>query len=167
VGRLFFFAVKLFMVAPAVIEEEFFANLDVSVGKHADPVSQIAEHNPGIDVTQSRVCSVVDEAYLVSHPLRVDCLISVQIKDVTQLLELIDGTSPLSLISGKNLSLIFADEFIFGDRFSGIQTKAVNSTTSEKRPFWHATLDGDIPAPFQKVIIVVPVDWVQDNVGLA
>jgi hypothetical protein len=39
------------------------------VGKHADPVSQIAEHDLRIDVTLVCFRSVVDEAYLVAHPL--------------------------------------------------------------------------------------------------
>jgi hypothetical protein len=92
---------------------------------------------------------------------------SVQVKDITQLLKLIDGTSSFSLVSSDDLSLIFANEFIFCNWFSSIETKAMNSTTAEKCPFRHATLNGDIPASAWKVIVVVPVDWVQDNMGFA
>jgi hypothetical protein len=65
----FFFAVEFLVIASAVVEEQFFADFDVSVGKHADPVCQIAKLDFGVDVTHSRVYSVVDEAYLVAHPL--------------------------------------------------------------------------------------------------
>lgn len=182
-ASLLFFAIQFFMVASAIVEEQFFANFDISVGEHADPVGEIAKHDFGIDVSKTRLCSMVDEANFITHALRVDRLIfysmlaehrsrdcrvltSVQIEYITQLLKVINGTSSFGLVSSDDFSLVFTNEFILSNWLSRVQTKAMNRTTAEKCSLRHAALNGDVPASSRKVLIIVPVNWIQDDMCL-
>ena len=66
---LLLFAVELLVIAATVIEEQFFADFDIAIGKHADPVGQVAEHDLGVDVALIQFRSVIDEPDLVAHSL--------------------------------------------------------------------------------------------------
>ncbi|KAI7197781.1 hypothetical protein KC363_g222 [Hortaea werneckii] len=127
-----------------VIEQKLFALLDGLVGEKCDPMDSVDHEDPRIKIVLA-IASVINEAYVVAEISAVDFLNSIERKEVTQLLFLIDSPASFRLLFCDDLALVFANKVMLPNGLPSVQTKSVNATLTEECPPRTAELNaGDL-----------------------
>lgn len=127
----------------AVVEEELLAEVDVALGKDADPVVAINEHDACVAV---RVDRVIGEAYLVSLALGVHHVVVVEVEEEGALESVVDLAATVGLVLSDDLATVLGNEVVLGHLLLDEDAPAGDLAGRQQQVLPQASLDVDVDA---------------------